>query len=77
MRALFFCLLFFFSGAPNGLKRSYTTVSYSNSGFVCRSQFVLTVPEADSVPVTVEGLEVLLVIDPLSASRTNGQTSSS
>lgn len=36
-----------------------------------------TVPEADGVPVTVEGLEVLLIVDPLFASRTNGQTSPS
>lgn len=39
--------------------------------------FVLNVPEADSVPVSVEGLEVLLIVNPLFASRTDGHTSSS
>lgn len=41
------------------------------------SEFVLDIPEADGVPVSVEGLEVLLIVDPLFASRTDGQTSSS
>lgn len=35
------------------------------------------IPEADGVPVAVEGLEVLLIVNPLFARRTNGQTSSS
>ena len=34
-------------------------------------------PEADGVPVSVEGLEVLLVVDPLFASCTNGQATAS
>lgn len=38
---------------------------------------LFVVPEADSVPVSVEGLEVLLIVDPLFASRTDGQASSS
>lgn len=35
------------------------------------------IPEADGVPVTVERLEVLFIVNPLFARRTNGQTSSS
>lgn len=38
---------------------------------------VLTIPEADGVPVSVEGLEILLIVDSLFASRTDGQTSTS
>lgn len=36
-----------------------------------------TIPEADGVPVTVERLQVLLIVNPLFARRANGQTSSS
>lgn len=35
------------------------------------------IPEADGMPVAVERLEVLLIVDPLFARRANGQTSSS
>lgn len=35
------------------------------------------IPEADGVPVAVERLQVLLIVDPLFARRTNGQTSPS
>lgn len=37
----------------------------------------LTASETHCVPISAEGLEVLLIIDPLSASRTHGQTSTS
>lgn len=38
---------------------------------------VLNIPETDGVPVSVEGLQVLLIVDSLSAACTHRQTSSS
>lgn len=38
---------------------------------------LLNVPETNSVPVGIEGLQILLIVDPLLAACTHRQTSSS
>lgn len=67
---MIYVLLFF---SPNGCMRPQHW-----STFLCRQRSgVSFLPEADGVPVGVEGLEVLLIVDPLFASRALRQTSSS
>lgn len=39
-------------------------------------QFAALLPEAVCVPVSIQGLEVLAIIDPLAAARTHGQLAS-
>lgn len=66
MFVLFVCIFVISLVTCNGVKPGRFGVSLCGA-----------VPEADGVPVSVQSLEILLIIDPLFASRALGQTFSS